>query len=97
MTVMRSMKKPRPPSAGFQYQPLAIGGRHYVDGALKKTLNASLALEDGAQLVIGVNPLVPYDADAANRRLGKHGKAELGKLVIIDRSRRPVMTSLPLS
>jgi predicted acylesterase/phospholipase RssA len=63
------------------FPPVEIEGHYYVDGALKKTLNASLALEDGAQLVIGVNPLVPYDADAANRRLGKLGKAQLGKLV----------------
>jgi hypothetical protein len=48
-----------------------------VDGALKKTLHASLALEDGAELVIGVNPLVPFDGDAAKRR----GKAEMEKLM----------------
>lgn len=59
------------------FPPVEIDGRFYVDGALKKTLNASLALEDGAQLVIGVNPLVPFDGDAAQRR----GKTEMEKLV----------------
>ena len=59
------------------FPPVEIEGHYYVDGALKKTLNASLALEDGAELVIGVNPLVPYDGDAAKRR----GKAEMEKLI----------------
>jgi len=59
------------------FPPVEVDGHYYVDGALKKTLHASLALEDGAELVIGVNPLVPFDADAAKRR----GKAEMEKLV----------------
>src|SRR5271166_654810 len=47
------------------YPPVRIGDRDYVDGALKKTLHASVALREGAKLVICVNPLVPYDADRA--------------------------------
>jgi len=47
------------------YPPARIGDRDYVDGALKKTLHASVALREGAKLVICVNPLVPYDADLA--------------------------------
>lgn len=52
------------------FPPVEIDGHYFVDGALKKTLNASLALEDGAELVLCVNPLVPFDADAAKRRAG---------------------------
>ncbi|MEO8101324.1 MAG: patatin-like phospholipase family protein [Betaproteobacteria bacterium] len=59
------------------FPPVEVEGHYYVDGALKKTLHASLALEDGAELVIGVNPLVPFDGDAAKRR----GKAEMEKLI----------------
>ncbi len=47
------------------YPPARIGDRDYVDGALNKTLHASVALREGAKLVICVNPLVPYDADRA--------------------------------
>ncbi|HSX62659.1 MAG TPA: patatin-like phospholipase family protein, partial [Tahibacter sp.] len=46
------------------YPPVAIDGRYYVDGALQRTLHASVALDDGADLVIGINPLVPFDANA---------------------------------
>ncbi len=63
------------------FPPVEIEGNYYVDGALQKTLHASLALEDGAELVIGINPLVPFDADAANRRSGKRGTVELDKLI----------------
>lgn len=46
------------------FPPVTIAGRNYVDGALTKTLHASGAYNAGARLVIGVNPLVPYNADA---------------------------------
>jgi NTE family protein len=47
------------------YVPVEIDGRYYVDGTLRKGLHASVALEDGADLVIAVNPLVPIDAKLA--------------------------------
>jgi predicted acylesterase/phospholipase RssA len=54
------------------FPPVEIGGRFYVDGALTKTLHASVALREGAKLLICVNPLVPFDARlAAERRRGK--------------------------
>ncbi len=43
------------------YSAVEIGGRHYVDGVLLKTLHASVALDAGAELVICVNPIVPVD------------------------------------
>jgi predicted acylesterase/phospholipase RssA len=44
------------------YPAVEIDGQFYVDGALIRTMNASLALEEGCNLVICVNPLVPFDA-----------------------------------
>ncbi len=44
------------------YPPVEINGRFYVDGALRRTLHASIALDQGVNLLIGVNPLVPFDA-----------------------------------
>jgi NTE family protein len=49
------------------FPPVLIGGRWYVDGALKKTLHASVALKEGARLVFCINPLVPFDAQLAVR------------------------------
>jgi predicted acylesterase/phospholipase RssA len=50
------------------YPPTQIDGRYYVDGALKKTLHASVALKEGARLVFCINPLVPFDAHLARQR-----------------------------
>jgi NTE family protein len=41
------------------------GERWYVDGALKKTLHARVLLDMGLDLVICLNPLVPFDASRA--------------------------------
>jgi predicted acylesterase/phospholipase RssA len=43
------------------YPPVRIEGRDCVDGVLLRTVHASVALEDGAQLLLCVNPLVPAD------------------------------------
>jgi predicted acylesterase/phospholipase RssA len=50
------------------YPPVRVGERHYVDGALKKTLHARVLLDEGVDLVLCVNPLVPFDASGAPRR-----------------------------
>ncbi len=44
------------------YTPVQLNGRTYVDGALLRTVHASLVLDQGADLVISVNPLVTFDA-----------------------------------
>lgn len=54
------------------FPPVEIDGRWFVDGALKKTLHASVALKEGARLVICINPLVPFDAKLASHE--KHLK-----------------------
>jgi predicted acylesterase/phospholipase RssA len=52
-----------------------IGGRYYVDGALVRTMNASLALEEGCNLLFCVNPLVPFDATRSrtHANIAEHG------------------------
>lgn len=49
------------------FPPVQIGGEYFVDGALNKTLHASVALEEGVDLLLCVNPLVPFDASGAAR------------------------------
>ncbi len=46
------------------FPPVEINGSYYVDGALKKTMHASVALEQGVDLMLCLNPLVPFDATA---------------------------------
>jgi NTE family protein len=46
------------------FPPVEINDQYYVDGALKKTMHASVALDEGVDLLICLNPLVPFDATA---------------------------------
>lgn len=59
------------------YPPVLIDGRHYVDGVLIKTLHASVALDEGADLVICLNPIVPVDTI----RAVEQGVMRRGKLI----------------
>jgi predicted acylesterase/phospholipase RssA len=58
------------------FPPVMIGGKHFVDGALNKTLHASVALEEGVHLLLCVNPLVPFDAS----RAAQEGRLTVAKL-----------------
>ncbi len=74
------------------YSPVQIDGQHYVDGALVKTMNASLALEEGCNLVICVNPLVPFDASRARTR--RHGNlADEGLPTVLSQTFRSLIYS----
>ncbi|MBE2258781.1 MAG: patatin-like phospholipase family protein [Candidatus Accumulibacter sp.] len=57
------------------FPPVKIGERYFVDGALIKTLHASVALHQGAELVICINPLVPFDSRLAAQRSPPHTAA----------------------
>jgi NTE family protein len=50
------------------YTPVRIEGRDYVDGGLRGTASIDIAIEHGAELVICVNPLVPFDNTARTTR-----------------------------
>jgi len=66
------------------FPPVAIDGQHFVDGVLHKTLHASEALEDGAGLVLCINPIVPFDAKLAARRgRGPHSNLIEGGLPMV--------------
>ena len=49
------------------FPPVEIDGKHYVDGALKKTMHATVALEEGVDVMFCLNPLVPFEAEATDR------------------------------
>lgn len=50
------------------FPPVEIDGEHYVDGALKKTLHATVALDEGVGLLLCLNPLVPFRAHAVGKK-----------------------------
>ena len=47
------------------YPPVEIRGRQFVDGAVRRTMHASVAFDADIDLFIGINPLVPVDVGQA--------------------------------
>lgn len=43
------------------YKPVRIAGHDYVDGGMRGNASLDVAIERGANLVICINPMVPYD------------------------------------
>lgn len=75
------------------YPPARIRGRDYVDGALKKTLHASVALKAGAKLLFCVNPLTPFDAERG-RLGGKRVRlADQGLATVLSQTFRALIQS----
>jgi NTE family protein len=54
------------------YRPVRIRGRDYVDGGVRKTAHINLAIQSGADLVICLNPIVPYLNDTVRGALRGH-------------------------
>ena len=52
------------------YRPVHLKGRDYVDGGVTKTAHINLAIRQGADLVICINPLVPIHNGASRSSLG---------------------------
>lgn len=77
------------------YPPVDIRGRHFVDGALRRTMNASAVLEHGIDLLLAVNPLVPFDPQRATRRhpRGVDRIAQGGLPIVLSQTFRTLLQS----
>lgn len=43
------------------YKPVRLAGHDYVDGGIRGNASLDVAIENGATLVVCINPIVPYD------------------------------------
>ncbi len=69
------------------YRPVRIGGRDYVDGGVKKTAHINLAIRQGADLVVCINPIVPIHNDTRGGPLGGH-LSNKGVTYVLDQALR---------
>ncbi|HYD52992.1 MAG TPA: patatin-like phospholipase family protein [Gemmatimonadaceae bacterium] len=79
---------------GF-YTPVRIRGRYHVDGAVLKTVHASVLLEKGVDLLLVVNPIVPIDTTSERRRdaVREPDLVEEGLPMVLSQTVRAVLDS----
>ncbi|KFN44461.1 patatin-like phospholipase family protein [Arenimonas oryziterrae] len=76
------------------YPPVDIRGHHFVDGALRRTMHASVVLDHGVDLMLGINPLVPFNASRAHSHPeGLDKLAEGGLPVVLSQTFRTLLQS----
>jgi predicted acylesterase/phospholipase RssA len=75
------------------YSPVEIDGETYADGALLRTMHASVLLETGVDLLFAINPLVPFDASAADDGPREFELARLGLPVVLGQTFRALIRS----
>ena len=73
--------------------------RHFVDGALRRTMHASIVLDRGVDLMLGINPLVPFnpgndtEAVAQSHRFSDRRIADGGLPGVLSQTLRTMLQS----
>ena len=75
------------------YRPVEIKGRSFVDGVLLKTLHASVALDEGADLVFCINPIVPVDLHSGDGEVPNGYLSERGLPTVLSQTFRTLIHS----
>lgn len=75
------------------YSPVEIDGETYADGALLRTMHASVVLEAGADLLLCINPLVPFDASDGGKRTREVNLTDYGLPVVLSQTLRSLVQS----
>ncbi len=65
------------------YRPVRIGDRDYIDGSIRGTASLDVAIESGAELIVCINPLVPFDnrSHPPGRAISDDGLPQIGNQV----------------
>ena len=75
------------------YPPVDINGHHFVDGALRRTMHASVILDHGIDLMIGLNPFVPFNAEKKIEKGSKAKLADGGLPMVLSQTFRTLLQS----
>ncbi|MFP4436242.1 MAG: patatin-like phospholipase family protein [Chloroflexaceae bacterium] len=65
------------------YQPVRAGSSDYLDGGIRGTVSLDVAIDRGAELIICINPMVPFDNSrhTIGASLGEQGLSHIGNQV----------------
>lgn len=65
------------------YRPVRVGDSDYIDGGVRGTASLDVAIEGGAQLIVCINPMVPFDNShrPAGKYLSDDGVQRIGNQV----------------
>jgi len=61
------------------FRPYKINGRYYVDGEIKRTLSADIAIERGADVLVISNVYTPWVTPRGERSIAHRGAMEIGR------------------
>ncbi|MES2319474.1 MAG: patatin-like phospholipase family protein [Pseudomonadota bacterium] len=76
------------------FPPVEIDGHHFVDGALRKSMHASIALEAGVDMLFCVNAIVPYNSRGLAPMRDAPGKLSSGGLLdVLSQTLRSILHS----
>lgn len=75
------------------FPPVDINGHHFVDGALRKSMHASIALEAGVDMLFCVNAIVPYNARGLASKKNGAKLAGGGLLDVMSQTLRAILHS----
>lgn len=62
------------------YRPVRVGDHDYIDGGIRGTASLDVAIEAGAELIVCINPMVPFDnaAHPTGRSISDDGMQRIG-------------------
>lgn len=65
------------------YRPVRIGNHDYIDGGIRGTASLDVAIEAGAELIVCINPMVPFDNGnhAPGHSISDEGMQHIGNQV----------------
>ncbi len=79
------------------YTPVNIKGNYYIDGVARRTVHASVALEEGSHLVFCINPIVPVDTKTRDKTNGSHDILDHGLPAVLSQTFRTMIHSRMLT
>lgn len=64
------------------FRPVKIDGRYYIDGEIKRTMSADIAIERGADVLVVSNVYMPRQTPRGERSVAHQGAMKIGRQAV---------------